>query len=58
MRKAMSQRFVECSIVGSGPTSIDVQAPPDGHIAPPGYYLLFIVTGGRVPSEGRWIRLT
>ena len=53
-----SQRFIECSIVGGGATSIDAQAPPDGNVAPPGYYLLFIVTGARVPSVGRWVRLT
>jgi len=54
----MSQRFVGCSIVSGGATSLDVEAPPDGTIAPPGYYLLFILDGARVPSEGMWIRLT
>jgi FtsP/CotA-like multicopper oxidase with cupredoxin domain len=54
----MSQRFIECAIVGGGPTSLQVQAPPNGNLAPPGYYLLFIVTGGRVPSIARWVRLS
>lgn len=53
----MSQRFVGCAVVGSGGTSLNVQAPPDGTIAPPGYYLLFIVDNSRVPSIGHWIRL-
>jgi hypothetical protein len=29
----------------------------DKMLAPPGWYLLFLVNGGRVPSVGRWIRL-
>lgn len=54
----MAQRLVECAIVGVDPAGVRVQAPPDGNIAPPGHYLLFILTPGRVPSAGRWIRLT
>lgn len=53
----MSQRLVECAIVGTTATEVRVQAPPDGNIAPPGPYLLFILTAARVPSLGRWIRL-
>lgn len=54
----MSQRLVGCVITGRGPTSIQVDAPPDGNIAPPGHYLLFIVDSARVPSEATWIRVT
>jgi hypothetical protein len=54
----MSQRFVECVITGTGATSLQVKAPADGNIAPPGYYLLFIVDGSRVPSIAKWIRVT
>lgn len=53
-----SQRFVGCAITGTAAGSVDVMAPPDGNVAPPGYYLLFIVDGARVPSVGRWIRVT
>jgi hypothetical protein len=53
-----AQRYVGCAITGAGAGSVDVVAPPDGNIAPPGHYLLFIVDVGRVPSVGRWIRLT
>lgn len=53
-----SQRLVECSRLGSTATAVQVQAPPDGHVAPPGYYLLFILTAARIPSIGRWIRLS
>lgn len=54
----MSQRFIGCVITARGATSIDVQAPPDGTVAPPGYYLLFMVDSGRIPSVARWIRVT
>lgn len=54
----MSQRFVECDVVSRAANSIQAQAPPDSTVAPRGYYLVFIVTAGRVPSVGEWIRLT
>jgi plastocyanin len=53
-----SQRFVGCAITGTAAGSVDVLAPPDGNVAPPGRYLLFVVDGARVPSVGRWIRVT
>jgi hypothetical protein len=53
----MSQRIVGCAILGRDATSIRAQAPPDGTVAPPGYYLLFIVDRDRIPSLGSWIRL-
>jgi len=33
-----------------------VQAPPNRNIAPPGYYMLFIVNRAGVPSVAHWIR--
>ncbi len=54
----MAQRLVECVITGTTAAAVNVQAPPNGSVAPPGHYLLFILTAGRVPSVGRWIRLT
>ena len=54
----MSQRAVECEITGGDAVSLTVSSPPTGNIAPQGWYLLFIVDANRVPSEGRWIRLT
>jgi FtsP/CotA-like multicopper oxidase with cupredoxin domain len=52
-----SQRFVGCAITGHDANHVQAQSPPDGTIAPPGWYLLFIVDGGRIPSVGTWIRL-
>jgi len=49
--------MIECLITGTTPAAVQVQAPPDGTVAPPGPYLLFVLTPGRVPSVGRWIRI-
>ena len=53
----MAQRYVGCAIVGAGGASVQAVAPPDGNVAPPGHYLLFVVDGGRIPSEGVWVKL-
>lgn len=53
----MSQRYIGCAIVSAAGAAIQVTAPPDGNVAPPGHYLLFVVDGDRVPSEGVWIKL-
>lgn len=54
----MSQRGLECVIgaVGAGVLSVDM--PANANLAPPGWYLLFILNSSRVPSSGRWVRVT
>ncbi len=54
----MSQRAIECTITGIAGNTITAESPPDGTVAPPGWYMAFILDGGRVPSPGSWIRLT
>ena len=54
----MAQRYVGCAIVSKAGGNVGAVAPPNGNVAPPGYYLLFIVNGDRVPSTGVWIRLS
>jgi Galactose oxidase-like, Early set domain/Glyoxal oxidase N-terminus len=52
----MDQREVALSFtVASG--ALTVTAPPDGNIAPPGYYMLFILNSG-VPSVATFVQLT
>ena len=52
----MDQRLVELSFTkASG--SLTVTAPPHGNIAPPGYYMLFILNSAGVPSLARFVRL-
>jgi hypothetical protein len=52
----MSQRFVPLSFTASG-TSLTVQMPANGNIAPPGYYMLFLVNGNGVPSVAQIIQV-
>jgi hypothetical protein len=50
------QRYVGLTINSRTASSLALQAPPNGFVAPPGYYLLFILKDG-VPSVGRFVRL-
>jgi len=53
----MDQREVGLSfIAGSG--SLTVTAPPNGNIAPPGYYMLFLLNQSGVPSVASFIQIT
>jgi hypothetical protein len=54
----MSQRGLECVISGMGAGSVDVDMPANPNLAPPGWYLLFVLNASRVPSAGRWVRVT
>jgi hypothetical protein len=50
------QRLVGMSFTaGSG--SLTVTAPPNGNIAPPGYYMLFILNNSGVPSVAQMVQL-
>jgi PKD repeat protein len=51
------QRLVNLSFtVGSG--VLNVRAPPNGNVAPPGYYLLFILNSSGVPAVAKFVQLT
>jgi hypothetical protein len=51
----MEQRMVNLSFTkGSG--VLNVTAPPNGNIVPPGYYLLFILDSAGVPSVAKFVR--
>ncbi len=52
----MDQRYVALSIAHRSGNSLRVQTPPDANVAPPGYYLLFVLQNG-VPSVATFIRL-
>ena len=52
----MDQRLVALSYTaGSG--VLNVTAPPNGNIAPPGYYMLFVLNSAGVPSVAAFVRL-
>ena len=53
----MSQRLVPLAIVAEHPGhGYTVQSPPSANVAPPGWYMLFLLNDG-VPSVARWVRL-
>jgi hypothetical protein len=53
----MEQRLVELSFtVGDG--VLNVTAPPNGNIAPPGYYMIFILNSNGVPSLASFVQLS
>jgi len=52
----MSQRAVPLRLAPS-PSGVALRAPSKATIAPPGYYMLFIVNAQGVPSLARWVRL-
>jgi hypothetical protein len=53
----MDQRLVGLSYtVGLG--VLNVTAPPNGNIAPPGYYMLFIMNAAGVPSVASFLQLS
>jgi len=53
----MDQRYVGLKIDEQTPWQLTVAAPPDPSIAPPGYYMLFIVNSDGVPSTAKFIRV-
>jgi hypothetical protein len=53
----MDQRLVGLvSSAGSG--VLTVTGPPNGNIAPPGYYMLFLINNAGVPSVAKFVQLS
>ncbi len=53
----MDQRLVDLvSSAGSG--ALNVTGPPNGNIAPPGYYMLFLINNAGVPSVAKFVQLS
>ena len=51
-----NQRFIPLNFTSTG-GSLNVQAPANSSIAPPGYYMLFVVNGNGVPSMAEMVRM-
>jgi hypothetical protein len=58
------QRLVDVAFA-KGAGQLTATAPADRNVAPPGWYMLFILTGrpagaasGGVPSVARWVQLS
>jgi hypothetical protein len=52
----MEQRLVGLTFT-AGPGVLNAKAPANGNLAPPGYYLLFILNAQGVPSVAQFVRL-
>ena len=50
----MDQRYIGLAFT-SGPGALQVTGPADGDIAPPGWYMLFVVSTAGVPSVASWV---
>src|SRR4051812_46468890 len=53
-----NQRLVDLPIVSQTGGIVKVTVPANRNIAPPGWYMLFIVNNSGVPSVGLWVHLT
>jgi hypothetical protein len=53
----MGQRHVALDFGQSDAQSIDITAPNDPNLAPPGHYMLFVLDGSGVPSVAPIIQL-
>jgi galactose oxidase-like protein/Kelch motif protein len=50
------QRYVDVTFVSDGSSGLTVTSPPDSNHAPPGWYMLFILSSG-VPSVASWVQV-
>ena len=53
----MDQRYVGLTFA-AGAGSLTVTGPPDSNIAPPGYYMLFLVNKAGTPSVAAWVQVS
>jgi hypothetical protein len=53
----MEQRLVGLVTVDRAGNVLTLQAPPNANIAPPGFYLLFLLSAQGVPSTGSFVQL-
>jgi NPCBM/NEW2 domain/Domain of unknown function (DUF1929)/Glyoxal oxidase N-terminus len=53
----MNQRYVPLTIVSQDDSSLTFSAPDNANLAPPGYYLLFVIDSEGVPSYGKIVQV-
>jgi len=53
----MNQRYVQLATPGQSAGAVQVTGPANVQTAPPGYYMLFVLNGNRVPSVARFVRV-
>jgi hypothetical protein len=53
----MNQRYVPLTITTKTSTTLTVTSPANANLAPPGYYMLFVINSSGVPSVARIIQV-
>ncbi len=53
----MQQRYVPLTFTLGAANRLDVLAPSQPNIAPPGYYMLFILGADKIPSVAKFVRI-
>jgi hypothetical protein len=53
----MSQRYVPLTLINRGGGLLELKAPANGRVAPPGYYMLFLLSSRGVPSVAKFVRV-
>ncbi len=53
----MNQRYVPLTIESKTDSVLSVTSPSNANLAPPGYYLLFVIDSGGVPSVARIVQM-
>lgn len=54
----MDQRLVGLNFTITNAKTLSVTGPPNGNVAPPGYYLLFILNSAGVPSVAKFVQIS
>jgi hypothetical protein len=57
----MDQRYVGLSFsveAGASSAGLKVSGPPNSNIAPPGYYMLFLINQAGTPSLAKWVQVS
>jgi hypothetical protein len=54
----MDQRMVGVNFTVQNSSTLNVVAPPNSNIAPPGYYMIFLLNSAGVPSVAQFLRLS
>jgi hypothetical protein len=49
----MSQLIYQLTFTATGATTVSAQAPPNANLAPPGPYMLFLISGSGAPSVAK-----
>jgi hypothetical protein len=53
----MQARQVDLAVQHADGSGLDLVAPPSANVAPPGYYMLFLLNAKGVPSVARWVHV-